>query len=186
MNGFAEAVEVVVFGERGAEFEELVFKHEGLSFGGEEGVPIVLACDGEPEARLVGPRYLQRMIGEGKGRVRGRRHQNLGQEEPRLVLRAHVARLDLKVNAVFALELDQQRQVLNVVPVDVARRSCETQIRREAVGCVFDIRRLVPGTDMLRVDGVGVLDIGQNIHPEISRRWHRKDGRRTRCHPLYR
>lgn len=186
VNGFSEAVEVVVFGQGGAEFEELVFKHEGPSFGGEEGIPIVLPCDGEPEARLVGPRYLQRMISDGKGCVRGRRHQDFGQEEPRLVLRVHVARLDLKVDAVRRLELDQQRQILNIVPVDVARLSCETQIRREAAGCVLDIRRLVPGTHMLRVDSVGVLDIGKNIHPEISRRRNRKDGRRTRCHPFYR
>jgi hypothetical protein len=55
VNGFSEAVQVVVLGQGRTKLKELVFKHEGLSFGGKESIPRVPPRDGKPEARLVGP-----------------------------------------------------------------------------------------------------------------------------------
>ena len=94
---------------------------------------------------------------------------------PGLILTADVSRLDLNMNAITSLKLDRQRKMVNIVPIDIAWLASEVQVRRKPAPGVVDIVCFVTRAYILGVNGFGILDVGQDIHTIVGRRWNGKD-----------
>jgi hypothetical protein len=177
MDDFAEAVQIVALGERRREFDELVLINENLPFRREESVIRLSALDGEGEGRVVRPGHNQGGVGLLiPSTARRPRDEHLRKEEPALVFRADETGPDIDMNTIIGLEVDRQRKVLNVVSIDVARRSSEVQFRREATLGLVDVGGLVARANSLGVDCFGIDDVGQDVPAQGGRSWNGKDG----------
>lgn len=157
----SKTVQVVILGQSGNKLDELVLEDQDGASGVKEHITSSLAGHLEAEGRSVRPGDLEfavlgrsALVGLGPG------HDGLRETVPRGVGSIDVARGDLDVQSALGQELDGQIQRLDVVTVHIARLAGQLQLGRHSTGIVLDARCLVTGTNVLSIDGLRVINVG--------------------------
>jgi len=140
------------------QLQKLIFINDNVPISREQLLAITRPRNLKLKRRLIRPRQRQIAVPSSRLAIPLRLHyERRRQNVLRAVLGRNMLGVDLHVETVFALVLDLERQVVDVVAISLAMRAREREVGREAAGGVLGVGGRVARA-LLCIGGHGVVD----------------------------
>jgi hypothetical protein len=170
MYDFAQSIEVIVLWQRRTKLDELVCIDYNRPIRREQNIRSRLARNSERKGRLIRPGNLKVAVRCTSTCVSNTwpGDNGLRKNEPCLILRSDIPRLNLDMNSVCCLIFHRQCKVGDVVAVHVASWACNIQVGCESARGGGHSRGRIAWTDILDIDGLRILDVRKYILALVS------------------